>query len=93
MIVIYFTEWLKGRMSDFQFKILKRPNVSCEVSCKVTRVVEQRLTVIRVMAVVTECILRWQRFLQLQLMLAMKKFMYVCMCVYVLLCTCGCLSI
>ena len=51
---------------------------------KSRRVVEKRLTVIRVMAAVTECILRWQRFLELQLMLAMKKCVYVCMCV----CTC-----
>src|SRR6218665_3618736 len=81
-------------MSDFQFlktkrpnvglriSNTKRPNVSREVSCKVTRVVEQWLAVIRVMAAVKECILRFQKFFELQFMLAIKKCLHVCMCIY-----------
>jgi len=51
---------------------------------KSQRVVEQRLAVIRVMTAVKDCILRFQKFLELQLVLAIKKFMHVCsLCVYI----------
>src|SRR6218665_1190024 len=68
-------------MSDFQFLKTKRPNVSCEVSCKVTARVGTTAQCHSSNGCRKGVYLRWQKFLELQLMLAIKKRVHVCMCV------------